>query len=120
MTGVYQCRTGTAAVNATIKFMISIQNDGTQTGKFKVGATASGNVNFQVTYFRGTTNITSAVVSGTYLTGNVAAGNVWAITAKVKVTPSVVSGASTTRLITITSNADSSKVDAVKLIGKRS
>ena len=119
-TGVNQTRTGTAAVNATMTFTISIQNDGTQTGKFKVAATASGNVNFQVTYFRGTTNITTGVVNGTYVTGNVAAGNVWAITAKVKVTPSVVSGASTTRLITITSNADSSKVDAVKLIGKRS
>lgn len=118
-TGVNQTRTGSAAVNGTITFTVSIQNDGTQTGKFKVGATASGNVNFQVTYFRGTTNITTAVVNGTYLTGNVAAGSTWAIKAKVKVTPSVVSGASTTRLITITSNADSSKIDAVKLIGKR-
>ena len=119
-TGVNQTRSGTADVNATITFTISIQNDGTQSGKFKVAATASGNVNFQVTYFRGTTNITSAVVNGTYLTGSVAPGNVWAIKAKVKVMPSVISGATTTRLITITSNADSSKVDAVKFIGKRS
>ena len=119
-TGLNQTRSGTADVNATITFTISIQNDGTQSGRFKVAATASGNVNFQVTYFRGTTNITTAVVNGTYVTGSVAPGNVWAIKAKVKVVPSVVSGATTTRLITITSNSDSSKVDAVKFIGKRS
>ncbi|HUR16364.1 MAG TPA: hypothetical protein VMZ33_03685 [Candidatus Limnocylindrales bacterium] len=118
-TGVGQTRTGQAAVNGTITFTISIQNDGPQTGKFKVAAIASGNVNYQVTYFRGTTNITSAVVGGTYVTGNVAPGTAWAITAKVKVLPAAIAGSTTTRLVTITSNADSSKVDAVKLIGKR-
>ena len=118
-TGVNQTRSGSAAVNGTITFTVSIQNDGPQAGKFRVAATASGNVNFQVTYFRNTTNITTAVVNGTYVTGSVAPGGTFAITAKVKVTPAVTVNSTATRLITITSNADSSKVDAVKLIGKR-
>jgi hypothetical protein len=119
-TGVNQTRTGSAAVGSTITFTISIQNDGSNAGKFKVAATASGNVNYEVKYFRGTTNITSAVVAGTYLTGSVGVGNAFAIKAKVKVLPAAIAGSSTTRLVTITSNADATKIDAVKLIGKRS
>ncbi len=118
-TGANQTRTGSAAVGGTITFTVSIQNDGSNAGKFKVAATASGNVNYEVKYFHGTTDITSAVVAGTYTTAKVGAGNAFAITAKVKVLPAATSGSSTTRLITITSAADAAKVDAVKLIGQR-
>ena len=118
-TGVNQTRSGSAVAGATITFTISIQNDGTQGGKFKVASTASGNVNYQVKYFRGTTEITSAVVAGTYVTGSVPVGNLFNITAKVKVLPAALVGSTTTRLITITSNANPTKIDAVKLIAKR-
>ncbi|HUS21258.1 MAG TPA: hypothetical protein VMZ66_04510 [Aeromicrobium sp.] len=118
-TGLNQTRSGSTTVGNTITFTISIQNDGTGAGRFGVAATSSGNVNFQVKYFRGTTEITSAVVAGTYTTGSVGVGNSIAITAKVKVVPAVIVGSPTTRLITITSLADASKIDAVKFTATR-
>jgi hypothetical protein len=118
-TGVNQTRSGSATVGNTITFTISIQNDGTGAGKFNVAATASGNVNFEVKYFRGTTDITAAVVAGTYTTAKVGVGNTFAIQAKVKVQPAVIVGSPTARLITITSLADAAKVDAVKFVATR-
>ena len=59
-------------------------------------------------YFHGTTNITAAVVAGTYRTGSLAPGATYLITAKLP------AGGSVTRLVTITSVADPTKKDAVK------
>ncbi len=118
-TGVNQTRSGSAAAGSTITFTISIQNDGTGAGKFNVAVSASGNVNYVVRYFHGTTEITSAVVAGTYATGNIAVGSAFAIKAKVKVLPAAISGSSTTRLVTITSAADAARIDAVKFVGSR-
>lgn len=119
-TGLNQTRQGSAAIGSTITFTVSIQNDGTTSGKFKVAATGTASANYQVKYFRGTTDITGAVVAGTYQTATVGVGNAFAIKAKVKVLAGATVGSSTTRLVTITSVADGSKVDAVKFIGKRS
>ena len=77
-------------------------------------------MNYEVKYFRGTTDITAAVVAGTYVTASVGVGNAFAIKAKVKVLAAATVGSSTTRLVTITSNSNATKIDAVKLIGKRS
>lgn len=118
-TGDSQTRTGAAARGNTIKFTVSIQNDGAAGGNFKVAATGAAAAGYQVSYFRGTTNITSAVVAGTYLTTSVAPGNVFGITAKVKVLSGATLGSSVTRLVTISAIANPSNVDAVKLIGKR-
>jgi len=117
--GLNQTRSGSATVNKTITFTVSIQNDGTGAGKFGVAATASGNVNFQVSYFHGTTNVTAAVVAGTYTTAKVGVGNTFSVTVKVFVAPAVNVGSPTNRLITITSTTDPSKVDAVKLTATR-
>src|ERR1035437_6119751 len=48
-----------------LTFDISIQNDGSAADRFKVKATGAASA-WVVTYARGTTNITSAVVAGTY------------------------------------------------------
>ena len=118
-TGDMQTRIGAAARGSTITFTLSIQNDGPVGGRFKVAATGAAAANYQVTYFKGSTNITSAVVAGTYQTASVAPGNVFAITAKVKVLAGATVGSSVTRLVTISAVADPSSVDAVKLVGKR-
>ena len=80
------------------------------------GAAATG---YTVTYFHGTTNITSAVVAGTFTTSSLGVGATYLITAKVKITSSAPTGSSFTRLVTITSAHDGTKQDAVMFIGKR-
>ena len=55
-------------------FDISIQNDGTRADRFKVKATGAATGGWTVTYFHGTTNITSAVVAGTFRTASLAPG----------------------------------------------
>lgn len=95
-------------VDAYYSFDISIQNDGTHADRFKVKATGTANF-YPVKYLRGTTNITSAVVAGTYRTASLAPGATYLITAKV-----TEGGGNITRLVTITSVADATKKDAVK------
>jgi hypothetical protein len=114
-----QSRSGSALRGSSITFTISIQNDGNVTDKFKVSATGTGGSGYSVKYYRGTTEITSAVNTGTYQTANVAVGGTYAITAKVKVLSGATVGSSVTRLVTLTSVASGAKVDAVKFTGKR-
>jgi hypothetical protein len=64
-----------------------------------------------VTYFHGTTNITSQVVSGTYRTGTLAVGADEIITAKA----AYLGGQNLSRLVTATSVGGGSK-DAVKFV----
>jgi hypothetical protein len=72
-----------------------------------------------VRYYRGTTDITTAVVAGTYKTTSIAKGSTFYITAKVLVKSTATVGSSVTRLVTSTSVGNTAKKDAVKLIGKR-
>jgi CSLREA domain-containing protein len=118
-TGVNQTRTGSTTRGNTITFNISIQNDA-GSDRFKVLATGSATNNFTITYFRNSTDITAAVVAGTYTTPVLAQGATFLISAKVKVKSTATAGSSVTRLVTISSVADASKKDAVKLVGKRS
>ena len=117
--GTGQTRTGSAARGSTITFGISIQNDGKVSDLFKLAATGAATTMYRVRYFRGTTEITAAVVAGTYQTPSLAPGAKYLITAKVKVKSSATVGSSVTRLMTISSVADPAKVDAVRFIGKR-
>jgi hypothetical protein len=98
---------GAALVDEYDAFDVSIQNDGTRADRFKVKATGTASF-YSVKYFHGTTNITAAVVAGTYRTSSLAPGATYLITAKVMV------GGNITRLVTITSVADPTKKDAVK------
>ena len=104
----------------TISFGISIQNDGTATDAFKVTVSGTTPTGYLVTYFHGTTNITSSVVAGTYVTPSIAAGSAFLIKAKVKVESGAAGGSSVSRLVTLTSAASGSKVDAVKFTVSRS
>jgi hypothetical protein len=92
---------------------ISIQNDGSAADRFKVKATGAPSA-WIVTYSRGTTNITSAVVAGTYRTPSLAPGATYLIHAKITINFSSNLSGNLTRLVTIRSVANSTKVDAVK------
>jgi len=119
-TGLNQTRSGSTTPGNTITFGISIQNDASTGDQFKVHATGTSLTGYTIKYFHGTTDITAAVVAGTYTTPALAAGGTFLITAKVKVTSTAAVGSSVTRLITLTSGADGSKKDAVKFVVKRS
>jgi len=95
-------------------FDISIQNDGTRADRFKVKATGAATAWWTVAYFRGTTNITSAVVAGTYRTASLVPGSTYLIRARI----TIIGSGSLARLVTIRSVADTSKVDAVKFAYK--
>jgi hypothetical protein len=118
-TGAGQAKTGSALRGHSVSFGISIQNDGTAADRFKVKATGAATSKYTVKYYRGTTDITTKVVAGTYLTSSLAPGATWLITAKVTVKSSATLGSSVTRLVTATSYASATKKDTVKLIGKR-
>jgi len=118
-TGLNQAKTGAKARGATVTFGISIQNDGSGTDSFRLSATGTASSMYTVTYFRGTTDITAAVVAGTYTTPSLAPGATYLVTAKVKVNQSATKGSSTTRLVTVASVADGTKQDAVMFTGKR-
>jgi hypothetical protein len=95
-------------------FDISIQNDGSAADRFTVKATGARSA-WVVTYSRDATNITSAVVAGTYRTPSLAPGATYLIHAKIVNNFSVnLFSYSVARLVTIRSVANSTKVDAVK------
>ncbi len=113
--GTNQTKTLKAAVGKTASFKIRIENDGSGTDPLTVlgGGSAKG---YSVTYFAGTTNITSKVVAGTYkLTLGVGQSTVLKMTVKVGST------AVTSRSILVKTSADHepTRLDAVKAIVKR-
>ena len=118
-TGVGQSKTGSARRGATISFGISVQNDGSGLDSFTLKASGAITSAYTVNYFRGATDITAAVVAGTYTTTSLAPGATYLITAKVKVKSTAAVGSKVTRLVTISSVGDGTKKDAVKFIAKR-
>ena len=105
LTGSGQSRTGSSAPGGTITFGISIQNDGNGAEDFEVTAAGSATSAYTVKYFRGTTDITSTVVTGRYRTPSLEPGATYLLTAKVTVKSIAGAGSSVTRLLTITSGA---------------
>ena len=118
--GTGQSRTGSAGPGNSITFGMSIQNDATGAAdSFKVKATGTATSTYNVKYFRNTTDITAAVVAGTYQTPSLAPGAAFLITAKVIVKAGATVGSNVTRLVKATSVADITKKDTVKFVAKR-
>jgi tripartite motif-containing protein 71 len=114
-TGLNQTKTLKAAVGKTASFKIRIENDGSGTDPLTVLGTGSGK-GYSVTYFSGTTNITSKIVAGTYKISLAAAASV-----VLKMTVKVGSTAVTSRSILVKTSADHepTRLDAVKAVVKR-
>ena len=99
---------GSYAPNPHFVFEVRVQNDGAA-DRFRIGVSGIGD--WVVRYFHGTTEITARVVDGSYRTPIIAAGG--SLTLKMKVwlgDP----GTHLMRLVTLTSEADVTKQDAVK------
>jgi sugar lactone lactonase YvrE len=113
--GTNQTKTLKAAVGKTVSFKIRIENDGSGTDPLTVlgGGSSKG---YSVTFFAGTTNITSKVVAGTYKV-TLAVGQ----STVLKMTVKVGSTAVTARSILVKTSADHepTRLDAVKAIVKR-
>jgi uncharacterized membrane protein len=111
--GAGQAVSKSAVKGKTVTFQIKIQNDGSNADKFKVSAagTASG---YTITYKKGTSNITAAVVAGTYQTPMLATTATIKLIVKVKITKQAVKNSTLSRLVTITSVSNASLTDSVK------
>lgn len=118
-TGTSQKKTGSAPRGSTITFGISIQNDGSAADGFRVQA-AGSSTSYNVKYLDGLTNVTTAVVAGTYQTPSLAPGASHLLTVKAKVKSSATVGSKVVRLVTISSVAAGIAQDAVKFTAKRS
>ncbi len=117
-TGQSQTRTASTAAGTKKTFYLRFQNDAAATDSFTV-AGGRGATGFAVRYFAGTTGtteITSAVVAGSYAVDNVASGASRIIRAEITVQAGTASGASITSLVTATSQNDPSRKDAVKAV----
>ena len=96
-------------------FGVSIQNDGSASDRFKVRATGAARDGWSVRYFRGTTNITSAVVAGSYQTSSLAPAAKYVITVQVTRLETGFDG-DFARLVTSRSVADGTRKDAVRVL----
>ena len=84
-----------------------------------MAATGAATNTFSVSYFHGTTNITAAVVAGTFRTPTLATSKSYGITVKVLVRSNAPAGASVVRLVTAASPGPGSRRDTVKVSASR-
>ncbi len=112
-TGAGQTVAGTVAARGSTSFTVRVENDGTYTDRFRVKAPGSTS-RYTVTYRRGSTNITSAVTGAGFVTPDIRPGQHLDLTLTIQATPSAARGARIDHLVTITSQADSTRKDAVK------
>jgi CSLREA domain-containing protein len=117
-TGANQTRSGKGAKGATLTFGVSVQNDG-PSDSFLIHAFGSATSQYTITYLHGSTDITAAVVAGSFTTPALSSGSTYLITVKVKVGSTASASSSVTRFVSIISTNDGSKVDTVKFITKR-
>jgi hypothetical protein len=119
-TGVHQSRkveTFSPLPGQSYTFRISIQNDAAVDDAFKIAATGAPHRGWKAKYFRGTANITAALIAGTYLTPTLAPGATFRITATATATDFSDSSLFS-RLVTATSAADATKADTVRFVVK--
>ena len=107
---VYSSNASGQSVNAktapskTAQFTISLQNESNIPETFVVQASSPPVTGYKVKFFRGLTEITSAVFAGTYVTESVAPGNTFAIKLKVKVLAGAPAGSHVDGMVSATAN----------------
>ena len=114
--GSSQSKSKTTTSGSKVTFSIKIQNDGTGAkDKFLVHATGTGGTGYTIKFKKGSTNITTAVLNGTYTTGKVGVGATTTITCIVTIGSGAAHGSHVDRLVTLTSFHDAGQKDAVML-----
>src|SRR5688572_2567924 len=97
-------------------FGLSVQNDGTSSDRVKVKATGAALSGWTVKYFRGQTNVTAAVVAGTFMTPSLGPGASYLIEARITRASEGFQSGDLVRLVKLTSVGNSSRTDTVKLV----
>ena len=113
-TGTNQTKTRNGYRGNTLIFYVKIQNDGSVSDKFYVKGTGS-NSGFTAKYYKyDSTNITSAVIAGTYKTALISPGGSVVLKVKITITSTASHGSSRYHNVTSTSYNDSTKKDLVR------
>ena len=114
-TGSGQTRSVTSGAGTTRTFVIKVWNDGATADSFFVKGPGSS-AGFTVKYLKGssgTTNVTTAVVAGTYKTSSLAPGSGAVVRLVVTLGATVPAGAVRDWLVTATSQRSAASKDAV-------
>jgi uncharacterized membrane protein len=114
-TGFNQTGAATTAAGTTKTFVVNVQNDGAVTDSYRLKGAASS-TGFTVKYFSGTTDITSAVVGGTYTLNNIPAGGAQSVQLQVTAASTAATGSAKSGLVTATSTHSGTSVDAIKTV----
>jgi len=112
--GSLQTRFASPGIGDRVAFRIAVQNDGIVPDSYTVQSFGSEPF-YSVRYYRHTTEITDAVVGGTFTTPVLAPGEKYVIRVWVKAF-SPAGAPNVSRLVTLTSVGDPAKVDAVQLV----
>lgn len=108
-----QSRTATVRRGAGATFYIRVQNDGTRKDSFRMAGTPT-TAGYTVQYLSGSTDITAAVVAGTYHTARLEAGSSATITMRLTLSTAVTTGRNF--LVTSISDTDSGRRDRVSAV----
>jgi len=112
--GTGQARVATPQIGVLSLFRVAVQNDGNVPDRFTVQA-LGGAPYYSIRYYRHDREINDAVVNGTFATPVIAPGDVYVIRVRVKLT-SFAGEPRASRLVTLTSVNDPTKVDAVQFV----
>jgi hypothetical protein len=109
-----QTKTKAVARSTTRKIYVRFQNDGPATDSFTVDANVAGSSSYTVQFFSGATNITAAVLAGTYQVSSLNAG--LQVTIEMRITAASNTAASATANVDVfvSSNSQPSQVDVVR------
>jgi DNA-binding beta-propeller fold protein YncE len=114
-TGTKQTKTQSTQAGHTIAFQVKLENDGNESDTYSLLGSASS-TGFAVTYLIGTTDVTAKVKAGTYQFP-LGKGQTKLLTVRVAV--SKAKATSKTISVTVKSVHDTTKVDVVKAVAKR-
>lgn len=114
-TAARQTKTAGVAKGRAKTFYIRGQNDGDSTDSIKIKGCGSSR-GFAVTYLSGTTNVTSAVVGGSFRLNNVRPGATKTLKARISVARSVSVNATKSCTIALTSVSKPTLKDVVKAV----
>lgn len=112
-TATHQTVTSRAHRGARTAFSVHVQNDGTQTDSFRLKA-PGGSSRYAVHYYAGSSDVTSAVVKGSYLVKNLLPGATRTLRLVIKVRRSAPVGARRSWLIDAKSSHDTTRIDVVR------
>jgi hypothetical protein len=117
---IHQVVTAKAPAGGTVSYEVSIQNDAPKfKDSFRVEVAGPDVPGYAARYYAGATDITAAVVAGTFHTRKIPPGGSSSITVVIHVKAAAATGSAFRRTLTAISDGDPAESDAVKVIARR-